>query len=112
VDGAYQDTLHISSAVGNSVTFTFTGPQLHFFYQAGQSLGTVTITIDGLGAPPLNLAQSGTQIKEWVSDLLPSGTHTVVITHYGGGSVNIDSLYVPAPTPTPVTPTRTATQNQ
>jgi hypothetical protein len=108
VSGAHQNTLHVSNTVGDSVTFTFTGPQIHVFYQSGPSLGAITITIDGLGAPALSQAQSQTQIKEWVSDLLPAGTHEIVVEHHDGGSVNIDSLYVPAPTPTP---TRTPTPN-
>lgn len=108
VSGAYQDSLHISNTVGNSVTFTFTGTEVHVFYQAGPSLGNITITIDsfGVGGLPISQAQNTTQIKEWVSDVLSSGTHTVVIQHNGGGSINIDRIYIPAPTPTP---TRTPT---
>lgn len=106
VTEAHQNTLHVSNAIGDSITFSFTGPQIHVFYQAGPSLGAITITIDQLGAPPLSQAQNETQIKEWVSDLLPAGTHSIVIAHNSGGSINLDSLYVPAPTPTP---TRTPT---
>ncbi|HLO18185.1 MAG TPA: hypothetical protein VK206_25360, partial [Anaerolineales bacterium] len=107
VNGAYQGTLHISSVAGsNSITFTFTGHQLHFFYQAASSYGVVTIKIDNDALViPVNEAQGG----EWVSDLLAQGTHTVVITHASGGSVNIDRLVIPAPTPTP---TRTPTSTQ
>ncbi len=107
VDNAYQNTLHISYTAGNSVTFTFTGTEIHFFYQAGQSLGSMTVTIDGVGPPPISQAQSTTQIKEWVpSETLSNKTHTIVITHYGGGSINIDRFFIPAATPTP---TRTPT---
>ena len=107
VSGAYQGTLHISNANGNNVTFTFTGQEIHLFYQAGPSLGSITITVDGLGGPAISQAQNQTQIKEWEPDnLLAVGTHLIVITHSGGGSINIDSLVVPAPT---VTPTRTPT---
>jgi hypothetical protein len=106
VSGAYQDTLHISSAVGNSVTFSFTGTEFHLFYQAGPSLGTITITIDSFGEPPISQAQSTTQIREWMSDTLSSGNHIVVIAHAGGGSINIDRFFIPVPTPTPTkTPT-------
>jgi hypothetical protein len=109
VTGAYQGTLHISSTIGDSVTFTFTGDEIHLFYQAGPSLGTLAITIDGAGPPPFSLAQSETQIREWVYELDTSGTHSIVIQHFSGGSVNIDSLRVPGgPTPTPTrTPTPT-----
>jgi hypothetical protein len=110
VNGAYQGTLHISNANGNSVTFTFTGQEISVFYQAGPSLGSMTITIDNLGGPAISQAQSQTQIKEWSPDnSLTAGTHSIVITHSGGGSINIDSLVVPAPT---ATPTRTPTPAQ
>ena len=84
------------------------------FYQAGPSLGSITITIDGLGGPAISEAQSQTQIREWTPDnLLTAGTHSIVITHSGGGSINIDSLVVPGPTATPTpTPTQTRTPNQ
>jgi hypothetical protein len=108
VNGAYQNTLHVSSTVGSTITFTFTGPEIHFFYQSAPSLGTVTVTIDSLGEPPITQAQNMTQIKEWISDTLTSGSHTVVITHYGGGSVNVDRFVIPTATPTPTrTPTST-----
>jgi cytoskeletal protein RodZ len=109
VSGAYQGTLHISNANGNNVTFTFTGQEIHLFYQAGPSLGSITVTVDGLGGPAISQAQNQTQIKEWEPDnLLAVGTHLIVITHSAGGSINIDSLVVPAPT---ATPTRTPTPN-
>jgi len=110
VSGAYQGTLHISNANGNNVTFTFTGQEIHLFYQAGPSLGSITITVDGLGGPAISQAQSQTQIKEWQPDnLLTVGTHSIIIAHSAGGSINIDSLVVPGPT---ATPTRTPTPNQ
>jgi hypothetical protein len=110
VNGAYQGTLHISNANGNTLTFTFTGQEIHLFYQAGPSLGSMTITIDGLGGPAISQSQNQTQITEWQPEnLLSGGTHVMVITHSGGGSINIDSLVVPGTT---ATPTRTSTPNQ
>jgi hypothetical protein len=104
VAGAYQETLHISNANGDSVAFNFAGPEIHLFYQPGPSLGIVTITFDTdpLGIT-LNQAQGG---GEWVKLLDNAGTHTVTITHTSGGSVNIDRLVIPVPT---ATPTRTPT---
>ncbi len=99
--GAYQDTLHVSFTVGDSVTFTFIGQQVELSYQAGPSLGTVTVTLDSLGFS-LDQLNGVTQVEKWTSGLLDQGTHTVVITHTGGGSINIDSITVPyLPTPTP-----------
>jgi hypothetical protein len=109
VPGAYQGTLHISNTIGDTVTFTFTGNEIHLFYQAGPSLGTMAITIDGAGPPPVSQAQNETQIREWSYELGSGGTHSITIQHFSGGSINIDSLRVPGPTPTP-TRTLTATQ--
>lgn len=109
VPGAYQGTLHISNSLGDTVTFTFTGREIHLFYQAGPSLGTVAITIDGVGPPPFSQEQDETQIKEWVYELDGGGTHSIVIQHFSGGSINLDSLRVPGATPTP---TRTFTPTQ
>jgi len=94
VNGAYQGTLHVSSTVGDLITFTFIGQQIKFSYQAGPSLGTVTVTVDTLGSS-LDQSDSTTQFKEWASGALAQGNHTVVITHFSGGSVNIDSLTIP-----------------
>ncbi|HXF84671.1 MAG TPA: hypothetical protein VNK49_04715 [Anaerolineales bacterium] len=106
VPGVYQGTLHVSGTIGDTLTFTFLGQQMKLQYQAGPSLGTITITLDNLG---FNLDQSSetTEIKEWVSGVLVQGTHTVLITHSSGGSVNIDAVIIPeisTPTPT-LTPT-------
>jgi hypothetical protein len=101
VPGAYQGTLHISNTIGDTVTFTFTGNEIHLSYQAGPSLGTVAITIDGAGPPPFSQAQNDTQIKEWTYEVDSDGTHAIIIQHFSGGSINIDSLRVPGPTPTP-----------
>lgn len=104
VGGAYMETLHISYTSGNSVSFTFTGQEIHLFYQSGPSLGSVLITFDGeaLGDTISQAQGSG----EWVHILDKAGSHTIKIEHASGGSVNIDSFLIPAPTPTP---TRTPT---
>jgi hypothetical protein len=102
VSGAYQGSLHISNALGDAVSFTFSGTKIHFFYQAASSLGSVTIFIDG---DTLGTVVSETQGGEW-AQTLESGTHSIVIKHTSGGSVNIDRFTIPAPT---ATPTRTPT---
>ena len=104
VSGAYQNTLHVSGTLGNSVSFRFIGKELRVFFQAGSSLGTIRLTLDGT-VYGRNQAE-GTQIYEWVLPEVASGTHTVTITHLSGGSVNLDSLVIPE---IPVTPTNTAT---
>ena len=107
VSGAYQSTLHVSDTAGNSVRFTFTGQEIQLFYQPDPSFGIITITFDNdtLGIPFTQTQSNGV----WVYTLETAATHTVVIIHTGGGSVNIDKLVIPGVTPTP---TRSPTPTQ
>lgn len=104
VSGAHQNTLHVSGTLGNSVSFRFIGQEVRVFFQAGSSLGTIRLTLDGT-AYDRNQSE-GTQIYEWVLPRVTSGTHTVTISHLSGGSVNLDSIIIPD---VPSTPTNTAT---
>jgi hypothetical protein len=106
VSDTYQNTLHISFTVGNSASFTFVGEKVILSFQSGPSLGRISITLDGF---PFEVDQSGsnTQLVDWQSGVLVRGTHTIIIAHLSGGSVNIDSITIPnVSTPTP---TETAT---
>ncbi|HAV76359.1 MAG TPA: hypothetical protein DCX53_03295 [Anaerolineae bacterium] len=101
VTDTYQNTLHISFTVGNFVTFTFVGQQVIVSYQSGPSLGRISISLDG---KVTEVDQSGptTQLANWQSAILSRGTHTIVIAHLSGGSVNLDSITIPdVATPTP-----------
>lgn len=109
VTGAYSNTLHVSFSPGSTISFRFIGRELRLIYQGGSTLGQMRITIDTTSE---TLDESSG--SEWVSELFTNGTHTVLITHTGGGSVNLDQVIIPEPanTPTPTpTPTRTANQN-
>jgi hypothetical protein len=103
VSGAYQNTLHISFTIENYALFTFVGQQVILTYQAGPSLGTIRIDLDGI---EFQVSQSSPQTKlvDWASPILILGTHDLIIEHLSGGSVNIDSITIPdirTATPTP-----------
>jgi len=101
VTGTYQNTLHISFKVGSSVSYTFTGQQVIISFQSGPSLGRISITLDGL-VFEIDQSSSNTELVNWQSAVLVRGTHTVVIEHLSGGSVNLDSITIPdVSTPTP-----------
>jgi len=103
VADVYQNTLHISFTVGNSVSYTFTGQQVIISFQSGPSLGRISITLDGLQFE-IDQSSSNTELVDWHSAILVRGTHTVVIEHISGGSINLDSITIPdvsTPTPTP-----------
>jgi hypothetical protein len=105
VSGVFEGTLHVSSTLGNSVTFRFIGQQIRIFYQSGSGLGTVQIDLDGVEFE-LSQSDNSTAIAEWSSPVLINGTHTVSITHLSGGAINIDQVIVPDVLVTPtVSPT-------
>ncbi len=103
VGDAYQNTLHVSTTIGNSISFRFIGQELRLFFIAGTSLGTIRITIDQQSFDLLQESDT-TSPSEWVSTFYTNGgTHTVSITHQDGGSVNLDQIIIPEiiPTATP-----------
>ena len=105
VAGVFQNTLHVSNTLGNSLTLRFIGEQIRIFYQSGVSLGTVRINLDGIQFD-LDESANTTTSGEWVSPLLINGTHSVTITHISGGAINLDYFIVPE---TIKTPTSTST---
>jgi hypothetical protein len=108
VSGTYKNTLHISSTIGDALQLIYYGQKIQLTFQAGPSLGTVSIRLD---STDFILEQSApdTHFSQWESPVLTLANHTITITHISGGSVNIDSLAIidlstPTPTATP-TPT-------
>ena len=104
VAGVFKNTLYVSNTLGNSLSLRFIGEQIRIFYQTGPGLGTIRITLDGLQFD-LNQSATNTTSGEWVSPLLINGTHTVSITHFSGGSINLDSFIVPDVLTTPTATT-------
>jgi hypothetical protein len=108
VTDVYQNTLHVSSTIGNSVQLSFVGQKIRIIYQAAPSLGTIAIRLDGVD---FTLDQSALETLNsvWESPVLVLSSHSVTITHISGGSINLDEVAViDISTPTP-TPTATVT---
>lgn len=105
VPDVFEDTLHVSNILNNSLSFRFIGEQIRIFYQSGPGLGAIRINIDGA---EFDIDESADVVEqeEWPSLRLINGTHTVTITHLSGGAVNFDAVVVPDPINTP-TPTST-----
>lgn len=89
VDTAYGETLFISTLVGDTAGFTFTGTQFTIGYLEDPGLGIVTIIIDGT---EYTLDQSNG--FEWVSPELPPGEHTVTMIHETGEIIILDYLII------------------
>lgn len=97
-------TLHVSTVPGSTLSFRFVGMQLRLVYQGGSTLGRLRITIDNTLSETLDQSSG----SEWISDTLSNTTHTVLITHLDGGSVNLDEIVIPALATATPTATRTA----
>ena len=103
VPGMYQNTLHISNSIGDSVKLSFFGQKIRYTYQAGPSLGAIALRLDDVDFA-LDQASADTTLSEWESPTLVLSSHSITITHISGGSINIDSISVidlATPTPTP-----------
>lgn len=96
VSGVENNTLHVSGTVGDSITFRFYGNEIHIFYEVGPSLGNIKVSIDGNDYAPQPQNSTPTARFEWVLPSVDTGTHTAVITHVSGGSVNFDAVWIPA----------------
>lgn len=95
VPDAESGTLHVSSTIGNTITFRFIGDQIRIFYQSGSGLGFITAKIDEQEYPPLSQNGPPTVNSEWAITGLTNATHTMIITHSSGGSINLDQIIVP-----------------
>jgi hypothetical protein len=87
---AYKGTLHFSTSIGNEASFRFTGERFRFGYQRGRNFGTVTVMIDN--QPYSFHQQAGGNI--WLSPELSPGTHSVIIIHESGESINLDYIEI------------------
>jgi hypothetical protein len=86
---AYMESVLVSDIVGNSMAFRFIGTQLWLGYLGSENSGEITINIDGVETA---IDQQLTDL--WISDLLESGTHDVIIRHTSGGPVNLDYIEI------------------
>ena len=87
---AYKGTLHVSSSIGNEVSFRFTGQRFYLGYQRGQNFGTVTVMIDD---QPYSFHEQAFG-NIWRSPQLSPGTHSVRLIHESGESINLDYIVV------------------
>lgn len=84
-------------ASGDSLTFAVTGRFLDIAYTRQSTLGTATVTIDGVPAAALNTATGGTgsfvaALKRY--DMTTATAHTVVIAYSSGTDVYVDGVVV------------------
>jgi hypothetical protein len=87
---AYQGTLHISTGIGNELSFRFTGQRFNLGYQRGKNFGIVTVLIDD---QPYSFHEQALG-NIWQSPQLSAGTHSVRLIQESGESINLDYIEV------------------
>jgi hypothetical protein len=117
--GDYQDDVHASPKIGDTVTITWTGTGITVYGEKYTDQGLVGVTLDGVAQANVNTTANPRQVQAPIVTLtgLAAGTHTLTLTHLTGTYMTIDKAVLPggsvvlAPVlpPLPVTVNDTAT---
>jgi parallel beta-helix repeat protein len=96
MEGPYSNTLHYSSAIGDSAQILISGgQQIKLTYSTTTNRGITDVYIDGVKVTSIDAYAPGFNWQvTWSSDLLTSGFHTVRLVHASGEYTDIDALEV------------------
>jgi hypothetical protein len=93
--GAYSNTLHYSSTIGDSAQIVIDGgQQIKLTYLAADNWGITDIYIDGVKIASLDANSPFSWQETWTSEILSSGLHMVRLVHSSGAYTSIDALEV------------------
>jgi len=88
-------TLARSIVKGSTAEIQFTGTSASLYYATEPKGGIISVSIDGGPAVMINqLSKKPVYGAYWTSPTLVEGEHTMTITHYWGGQVNIDMVRI------------------
>jgi hypothetical protein len=91
----YQDSLHLSKSLYSSARFTFYGDEFTLTNTYGPSFGVIHVIVDDRYEEFIDLYAPYIQWKkQWNSQPLAFGKHTLTIIHYSGKAVNIDAVFI------------------
>jgi murein DD-endopeptidase MepM/ murein hydrolase activator NlpD len=95
VSGPANNTLHVSNAIGNSASLTFSGTKASLIYSQNPGYGGMLVDINYVYvSSPANNAATPVFQQRWDSPSLPLGTYTVTFTHDSGAAVDIDAIII------------------
>ncbi|MBU0513002.1 MAG: hypothetical protein KJ638_15045, partial [Chloroflexi bacterium] len=94
--GPYNSTLHYTTTVGDSASFTFLGEQFTITYTAHSNRGLIDVFVDGEKIHTINAYNATLNWQyTWTSPTLAAGAHTVLFEHAGGGTyIDVDAITV------------------
>ena len=94
--GRYDGTQSFSNVAGSTATFTFTGTQVTYLYEAQWNLGHAQVSIDGtVVTPDVNeFAAVGQQQQKLTYGGLTNGTHTITVMALGASDAQSAGAYV------------------
>ena len=95
---SYNRTLHLSRAVGDQVTLTFSGERFEFIYARASMYGTLDVYVDNVLETSLNQNNPTGQFQQrWSSPTYANDLHTVRLVHTSGRYANVDGIQIFAP---------------
>ena len=81
----YERTIHYSTSIGNTVSFTFSGSQFAIIYSARSNRGKMHVFLDGVYITTINQYSSSSKYqKKWTSASFENKEHTVTLQHAKG----------------------------
>ena len=95
-DGRYDGTQSFSNVAGSTTTFTFTGTQVTYLYEAQSNMGHAQVSIDGnVVTPDIDeFAAVGQQQQKLTYGGLTNGTHTITVSALGTSDAQSAGAYV------------------
>ena len=88
--GPSGNTLHYTSTVGSTATFSFSGTQFILTYTQAPNRGNIAVYMDGNQVAVINATGALQWQKVYISPVFSTGTHFVQIRHAGGGGAYVD----------------------
>ncbi len=91
---ARYNTMHVSSKIGDTASFSFTGDQFVFTYLTSAIGGLMDVYIDGVYTTTIDQYTFYPNSFYYTSPILAHGPHIVRFVHMTQVQVTVDQLYV------------------
>ncbi|HET9913909.1 MAG TPA: hypothetical protein VFQ13_18590, partial [Anaerolineales bacterium] len=98
--GPYLKTFTYTATAGDAAMFTFNGDKLTLYYTQYTNRGTMDVYIDDFDTPVHTINANGSLVwqKNWTSNVLPAGVHTVMVKYRSGGTMlDVDAIQIYGP---------------
>ncbi|MEW5941312.1 MAG: hypothetical protein AB1750_16735, partial [Chloroflexota bacterium] len=95
---AYKGSYHLSRALNDQATLTFSGERFELIYTRALGFGVLDIYVDNILQASLNQSNATAQFQQrWASPTFPDGLHDVRLVHLSGSKVSVDGIQIFGP---------------